>query len=98
MEPLSRTEILTILSSMGVELPPSTKLPDEALAKRLKQAINAAQYLTKVIPAPPLNIASVPAWPPYSPDSQAANSVHDAVRRDNLGCTPDAYGYGPHLG
>ena len=36
MDPLGREEILQVLSDMGIELPPHTKLPDSVLDKRLQ--------------------------------------------------------------
>ena len=36
MDPLGREEILQVLSDMGIELPPHTKLPDSILDKRLQ--------------------------------------------------------------
>ncbi|KAL6304709.1 hypothetical protein BKA93DRAFT_732547 [Sparassis latifolia] len=85
MEPLSRIDTLSVLSSMGIELPATTKLPDEALEKRLEQALYAAQSLAKVIPKVPLHIASVPSWPSCTSGVDETRSVHDAIRRGNFG-------------
>lgn len=82
MERLSRRETLSILSAIGVELPPETRLSDEALEKRLKQAINAAQCLAQHIPNSPLNPATLAAWPSTSPGDD--RSVHDAVKRGDM--------------
>ncbi|KAH9944915.1 hypothetical protein B0H21DRAFT_779324 [Amylocystis lapponica] len=77
---LSREETLAILSSMGIELPPRTKLPDEALAKRLKQAINAAQCLSTVVPDAHVDPATIRRWPTEGEN----RSVYAAIRRGDL--------------
>ncbi|TFY69765.1 hypothetical protein EVJ58_g251 [Rhodofomes roseus] len=77
MDSLTRQETLTILAGMGVELPPATKLPDEALQKRLRQALNGAQYVSNVLANSPLDLATLSAWP-------LAHSVYEGVRRGNL--------------
>ena len=41
---LSRPETLQVLNSMGIELPADTKLLDDILDKRLRDALNAVQY------------------------------------------------------
>ena len=43
MDPLTREETLKILSCMGIDLPKTTKLPDDVLEKRLRDALNFAQ-------------------------------------------------------
>lgn len=77
MDTLSRQETLAILAGMGVELPPATKLPDAALQKRLRQALNGAQFVSNVLPEPPLNPATLSAWP-------SAHKVYEGVRRGNF--------------
>ncbi|KZT64969.1 hypothetical protein DAEQUDRAFT_565796 [Daedalea quercina L-15889] len=77
MEALTRQETLTILASMGVELPSATKMPDDALQKRLRQALNSAQYISNVLSNPPLDPAALSAWP-------SGRSVYDGVRRGNF--------------
>ncbi|KAJ7086414.1 hypothetical protein B0H15DRAFT_986576 [Mycena belliarum] len=78
---LPRDEILGLLSSMGVELPRKTKLPDAELDKRLSKALDSAQYLTRVIPTLPLDPSSYPSW--FRDKSN--KPVLDAIRRHNIG-------------
>ncbi|OCH86730.1 hypothetical protein OBBRIDRAFT_796890 [Obba rivulosa] len=78
MKGLHRNEILAILTSMNVELPSNTRMSDEALDKRLRQALASAQYLTQVLPSPPLNPTKLPEWHPQN------NSVYEAIRRGNM--------------
>ena len=77
MEPLTRQETLTTLTGLGVELPPATKLSDEALQRRLRQALNCAQYVSHVLQTPPLDPAALPEWP-------SSRSAYDGVRRVNF--------------
>lgn len=49
----SRKDILSLLSSMGVELPPTTRMSDSLLSKRLDRTLDAAQYLTQLFPDNP---------------------------------------------
>lgn len=77
MEPMTRKEILTTLAGLGVELPPATKMPDEALQKRLRQALNSAQYASHVLKNLPLDPATLNEWPPSRP-------TFDGVRRGNF--------------
>ncbi|KAJ7471965.1 hypothetical protein FB451DRAFT_1090161, partial [Mycena latifolia] len=78
---LSRDEILSLLSSMGVDLPRRTKLPDAELDKRLSKALDSAQYLTRVISKPPLDPTSYPSW--FRDKSN--KPVLEAIRRHNVG-------------
>ncbi|KAJ7641527.1 hypothetical protein FB45DRAFT_358999 [Roridomyces roridus] len=59
---LPRAEILSLLSSMGVDLPRKTKLSDEELDKRLSRTLDSTQYLTRVVPKPPLNPDAYASW------------------------------------
>ncbi|KAJ6510595.1 hypothetical protein C8R45DRAFT_964605 [Mycena sanguinolenta] len=77
---ISRQEILGLLRSMGIELPPKTKLSDAELDKRLSKALDSAQFLTRVIPAPPLNPNIYPPWF----RSEPPKSVLEAIRRNNI--------------
>ncbi|KAI0696335.1 hypothetical protein BC835DRAFT_873182 [Cytidiella melzeri] len=52
----TRRELLGVLSSFGVSIPPTSKLPDERLHKRLRQAINASQAISLINPKPPLSL------------------------------------------
>ncbi|RDX41978.1 hypothetical protein OH76DRAFT_1467037 [Lentinus brumalis] len=88
MEPLTRSEILQTLSCMGINLPTSTKLSDDALEKRLREGLNASQNREN-IPAP-LNMSSTRPWPMLKPwDASASSSaqgrpVFNAVRRTSV--------------
>lgn len=77
----TRQETLALLSSMGVDLPPSTKLPDDALEKRLKRAINCAQSISTALPSVPLQPSAIPAWPHTS----GKTSLQEAISRINFG-------------
>ncbi|KAL0072615.1 hypothetical protein AAF712_000378 [Marasmius tenuissimus] len=76
----SREEKLRLLACMGVELSPTTRLPEEAVDKRLKSAIDASQYFSSVITEVPLNPASFPTW---SKSDKKNKPLLDAVRRGN---------------
>ncbi|KAI0088365.1 hypothetical protein BDY19DRAFT_891159 [Irpex rosettiformis] len=75
---LSREELLGVLSSFGIAIPPTSKLPVESLQKRLRQAINASQAMPLVNARPPLDPAQYPKWP------QGYKGLFDAIRRGNL--------------
>ncbi|KAF7329240.1 MYND-type domain-containing protein [Mycena kentingensis (nom. inval.)] len=66
----SREHILELLSAMGVDLPPKTKLPDAELDKRLAKALDSAQYISRVVPTTPFDPATLPTWSssPNAPD------------------------------
>ncbi|KAI0634535.1 hypothetical protein C8Q77DRAFT_763383 [Trametes polyzona] len=84
MEPLTRAEKLRVLSSMGVGLPENTKLADEALDKRLRAALDAAQERHR-FPAT-LNVRELPQWPIINKDeiNSRARPLLDAVKRGNM--------------
>ncbi|TFK85917.1 hypothetical protein K466DRAFT_525107 [Polyporus arcularius HHB13444] len=77
MEPLTRRETLDILSCMGVELPRTTRLPDDVLDKRLRDALNHAQHRSSLPPSS-LDPARLPRWP-------AGESLLKVLRRVDLG-------------
>ena len=82
MDPITRQESLQILSAMGVELPPETKLPDEALLTRLDQAFKSSQELPDILPSPSsttLRISSLADWP-----SDRLGHVERAMYRANM--------------
>jgi hypothetical protein len=58
----TRSETLSLLSSLGVEIPPDSKLQDAALASKLKKALNLAQRLSEVMPHGTLDPAAAPPW------------------------------------
>ncbi|KAF7290760.1 MYND-type domain-containing protein [Mycena indigotica] len=78
---LGRQEVLELLKSMGIELPRKTKLPDAELDKRLTKALDSAQYLSRVIPDPPLDPRIYPSW--FENPSNA--KLLDGVRRHSFG-------------
>ncbi|KAG9028966.1 hypothetical protein FS837_003679 [Tulasnella sp. UAMH 9824] len=47
----NREDKLSLLSSLGIELPATTKMSDSLLSKRLERALDAAQYLPQVFPS-----------------------------------------------
>ena len=63
-------EPLRVLESLGVELPPDTKLPDEAIEKRLRDALNSCQYKDHLEPLPDLN--TLPPWKLSAPEVMQA--------------------------
>ncbi|KAJ7911612.1 hypothetical protein B0H13DRAFT_2009380 [Mycena leptocephala] len=77
---LPREEILGLLSSMGVDLPRKTKLPDLELDKRLSKALDSAQYLSRVLPTPPLDPTSYPSWF----HDKSNKPVLEAIGRHNI--------------
>ncbi|KAH9925057.1 uncharacterized protein BXZ73DRAFT_50096 [Epithele typhae] len=77
-EPLSRQETLSILRAMGVVIPETSVLPDDALDKRLKDALHAAQYKDRL--PDPLNLQSLPEWPKPSPALAARRRGGDSGR------------------
>ena len=76
MSPLTRQETLTILAAIGVELPRATKLPDDALQKRLQQALNGAQSASRVLKGALLDPTSLSQW--------SGSPAHGSMSRNNL--------------
>lgn len=76
---LTRIETLRVLSCMGIDLPAHTKLPDDALEKRLRQALNASQVLLTVTSSPVLDILSFSRRP-----SNKKQTVFDAIGRASM--------------
>ncbi|KAJ3542898.1 hypothetical protein NM688_g5924 [Phlebia brevispora] len=74
---LSREELISALNHMQVAIPPKTKLLDEALRQRLKQALNGSQDAANTIHKPDLDISKLPAWP-------SGCSVYEATIRGDL--------------
>lgn len=90
METLTRQEVLQFLYSMGVELPPATKLPNAAINQRLDQALKLSQELPEIFPSPAsptLKIASLGDWPSGRlrvARAIARANVEEAVQRSML--------------
>lgn len=75
----TRDELIQVLSDMGITIPTTSKLPKDALEKRLKQAINASQTLSAIITRPPIDLSQYSRWP-----AQGGRSLFDAIRRGDL--------------
>lgn len=73
----ARKDLLTQLAAMGVVLPRGTKMTNDALEKRLSQALDASQTLHEVIPSTPFNPDSFPPW-------DMSKSLLKAVHRGNV--------------
>ncbi|KAL1741785.1 hypothetical protein HDZ31DRAFT_44669 [Schizophyllum fasciatum] len=70
-----RERVLTLLRSMGINFPESTKLPADVLNKRLDAALNCAQFVSSYSSKFPLDPSNYPAW--------EGKSVEKGVRRGN---------------
>ena len=93
-----RQETLRALACFGVVLPPHTKLSDDALDKRLRQALIATQPLSQVLSSPDskstplLNISPFSSWP------QTGRPVHESSSRLSIQeATLAAHGLNPGL-
>ncbi|KAK7052839.1 hypothetical protein VNI00_004158 [Paramarasmius palmivorus] len=58
----TREEKLQMLASMGVELPLTTGLPEEDVDKKLRSAVDSAQYFFTLVPSKTLDPKSSPIW------------------------------------
>jgi hypothetical protein len=79
MDPI-RQNLLDQLAAIGVTLPKGTKMPDDALEKRLGQALDASQAFSDVITSVPFNPASLSTWS----SSTHSQTLLEAVQRANL--------------
>jgi hypothetical protein len=79
MDPI-RQDLLDQLTAIGVALPKGTKMPNDALEKRLGQALDASQTFTDIITSVPFNPAGLSTWSP----STRSKSLLEAVQRGNL--------------
>lgn len=77
---MTRAELLKVLDGMDISIPANTKLPNNALEKRLKQAIKASQSMASVISKIPLPLAELPKWPTNSDE----HTVFRAIRRGDF--------------
>ncbi|KAH8798448.1 hypothetical protein DL96DRAFT_1720569 [Flagelloscypha sp. PMI_526] len=66
---IAREEALAFLHFFGVALPPTTKLPLDALLRRIRQCLDAAQETKVYIPNSLLNPGSLPLWTTHSGDN-----------------------------
>lgn len=78
----TRAELIEVLSTMGVSIPETSKLPKDALEKRLGHAINSSQSLSSIISRPPISLSQYSKWAARPEDSR---SVKDAIRRGDMG-------------
>lgn len=74
---MPREDLLSLLASMGVVLPKTTKMLDEELSKRLTQAFNCSQQFTNIITTTPVDVAQYPLWPSDKP-------LYQATQRGNV--------------
>jgi hypothetical protein len=79
MDPL-RQDLLNQLAAIGVVLPKGTKMPNDALEKRLNQALDASQTFTEIITCVPFNPTGLNTWS----SSTHSESLIQAVQRGNL--------------
>ncbi|KAI0704233.1 hypothetical protein C8T65DRAFT_830856 [Cerioporus squamosus] len=83
MDALTRAETIRILRAMGGDIPADTKLPDDVLEKRLREAVNASQNKATFSP---LDLGSLKKWPMAAPgelDTRARPLVK-ALQRGNI--------------
>ncbi|KAJ7213095.1 hypothetical protein GGX14DRAFT_446280 [Mycena pura] len=73
---LNRQEIVDLLALVGVEIPARTRLTDEKLDKRLTLVLDSCQYISRVVPNPPLVPSAYPLWNGVKP-------LDDAIIRTN---------------
>ncbi|KAG7448862.1 uncharacterized protein BT62DRAFT_731197 [Guyanagaster necrorhizus] len=80
-----RSQILGLLKSMGIDLPPTLKLPDDALEKKLASALSAAQEIS-TLGKFPINPSKLPRWenqPKSAFDAMQRTSMAEAVKNFN---------------
>ena len=83
MDTLTRAETIKILRAMGGDLPADTKLPDDVLEKRLREAVNASQNKTAFSP---LDIGTLQKWHMATAGEldTRARSLFSSVQRSNI--------------
>lgn len=74
---LTREGLLAVLDSIGVSLPPTTKIQEEDLNKRFSQALDAAQQYRNVIGESMFDPSSSKTWP-------SGKNLLEATKRGNL--------------
>ncbi|KAH8798446.1 hypothetical protein DL96DRAFT_1639411 [Flagelloscypha sp. PMI_526] len=77
---IAREEALALLYFLGVALPPATKLPLDALLRRIRQCLDVAQETKLYVPNSLLNPSSLPLWTTHTGD----NSVGACTQRFSL--------------
>lgn len=73
----TREDLLAQLIAMDIVLPRGTKMTNEALDKRLGQALDASQTITEVLTSGSLEHATLSPW-------NLSNDLVNAVQRVNL--------------
>jgi len=79
MDPV-RQDLLDQLAAIGVVLPNGTKMPNDALEKRLGQALDASQTFTDIITFLPFDPTGLNTWS----SSTHSGSLIQSVQRGNL--------------
>ncbi|KAJ3896384.1 hypothetical protein GG344DRAFT_72217 [Lentinula edodes] len=59
---ITRKEKLQYLYSMGIDLPLTTRLPDDAIEKKFRSAIDASQSIATLIAKSPFDPSTLPLW------------------------------------
>ncbi|KAF7375747.1 MYND-type domain-containing protein [Mycena sanguinolenta] len=59
---LKRHEVVEYLTLLGIDLPARAQLTDEKLDKRLSLVLDSCQYISRVVPNPPLIPTMYPTW------------------------------------
>ncbi|KAG8846385.1 hypothetical protein FRB96_001998 [Tulasnella sp. 330] len=84
MLPTSRGDIFHLLKALGIEIHPKTTLPTATLEKRLRKALDSAQYITDAIDTPEdsdgkltLDVRKMKPW--------SRGNVYSASQRGSLG-------------
>ncbi|KAJ3720026.1 hypothetical protein C8R42DRAFT_710715 [Lentinula raphanica] len=77
---ISREEKIELLRNMGVDLSPSTRLPQDALEKKFRSAIDASQSFSTLIPKPPFDPLTVSPWSKKT----CKRPLLDLVRRGSM--------------
>lgn len=75
-----RKQIIQLLVAFSVNIPLSTKLPDEELERRLRHAINASQSADSIIS--PVKIGTLPKWGTTQPDADGSVLRAAMLRRN----------------
>ncbi|KAJ6488866.1 hypothetical protein C8R45DRAFT_993058 [Mycena sanguinolenta] len=76
---LQRHEVVEYLTLLDIELPARAQLTDEKLDKRLSLVLDSCQYISRVVPNPPLMPAVYPTWI----DAPGAKLLNEVVSRTN---------------
>ncbi|VDB84575.1 unnamed protein product [Peniophora sp. CBMAI 1063] len=89
----NRNLLMGLLASMGVRLPTSTKLPEDAIERKLTSAINYAQNFIAYSERAPFNPARLSTW-----EGTQTQSIVDCIWRSSYfeaGLTAGVNGGGP---